>query len=243
MKEKSRFFYAIFLISATAILLYSCASVPKVVTNYYLNPNKNSSVVIDRDGLSIEVKPITMENYKKFPKIFTPSYSYREIKSGDQLMGGDFLLLSPPAFELTITNTTGHTIAFSKASIKLQDDAGERYDVSMKSDILDELDNYQSTFTAAGYSFDLIPIKTKIKTLKIIDRNFEILHGTTEKGYLTFNLGIQKPRDYENFLVAKNYLKVMLYELPIKTDEAGNITKTTNFDFIFDVSAKTDTLK
>jgi len=152
----------------------------------------------------------------------------------------DFVVLDLPAFEVTITNNTGHIIRFSKAVIKLQDDAGEMTDQKMKSDLEAGVGTaYQNWKQQNMLIEDLNPVYQKIKALKVLDRNTELLPNMTEKAYISFVLPFNTMKEYESFLSSKQYLKIMLYEIPVEMNEAGETQKTTNFEFIFDVVAET----
>src|SRR6266852_5819459 len=101
-------------------------------TAYYLDINSSSKADIDKEGLQVSIKPITFESYTSFPKIYTTTtYSDPNGKTGDF----PFVLVNLPAFEFSITNSTGHILKFSRAAMKLQDNNGETYDAMMKADL------------------------------------------------------------------------------------------------------------
>jgi len=161
------------------------------------------------------------------------------------------VLFNLPAFELNITNNTGHIIKLNRLVSKLKDDAVETYDTMLKSDIIDAIENYSQSWVSkgGGKMLNPAPLKAKAQSLKIIDNNFELLPGFTSKGYLVFNFGYDFLTQsnfnsyYENFLSSKQYLKVLLFEIPVEMDEAGITKKTTNFTFIYNIESETITVK
>lgn len=239
---------AIFLVLFLLTIIV-CAPVTKQMIKFSLTLNKEASSTEEKDNLIIRVKPILRDNFKLFPKVFTKSV-YGFVPERIDIPTKDLILFNLPAFELTITNNTGHVIKFNRVVSKLQDDTGETYDIMLKSDIMDAIDNYSQMWVSkgGGKMLNPAPLKAKAKSLKIIDNNFELLPGFTSKGYLVFNFGydfLTKSNFdmyYENFLSSKEYLKVLLFEIPVEMDEAGITKKTTNFTFIYNVKAETITV-
>lgn len=229
-----------YLIIMISVFLIGCAvAPPQPKTVYELVSGPDSPTSLDKDGLLIEVKPIGLQNYANFPKVYTTTdYATADGKTKGVM---NYIVLDIPAFEFSITNNTGHVIRFSKATLKMQDNNGEMYDAKMKSDINDMIDIFAQSYKAQGVVINTLPLKTKVQSIKIIDRNFELLPNITEKGYFCPNLALASIAATEKFLAERQYLKVLLYEIPTLTDEAGEVKKTTNFEFTFNITSKTIT--
>lgn len=218
-------------VTLLALSLVGCAAKPKTRLGYFLNINPNSQEQVDKDGIRISVKSITLENYSSFPRIFTNLAA--QTPTGPTTL--PWVDLNLPAYELTILNDTGHILRFSRSVIRLQDDLGNSYEAAMKADLEDMVDAYAQQFAARQMTIDIPTAKGRIKALKILDQNLELLPGLTEKVYATFNY----PQEAAQFLSGKSYLKLMLYEIPVETNDAGEVQKTTNIEFIHDVEART----
>jgi hypothetical protein len=96
-----------------------------------------------------------------------------------------------------------------------------------------------STVRSRGWTIDPAEINAVTRSLKIVDRNYESLPGLTEKRFLVFDSSIpiaqRNAQTYAQFFSRMQYLKVMLYDIPVLTDDAGNVKKTAKFEFIYDV--------
>ncbi len=234
----------VFALTSFGILsIIGSAPTPKQITKFSLNLNKSSSSGEAQDRLTARIRPVLMENIKQFPSLYTyTQYGYRKGDYGHR-SDVEWIICPVPAFELTITNNTGHVIKFNRAAIKLQDDSGELYDCMMKNDLIEYNKNTAQAYEAGGRYWSLAPVFSKIKSLKIIDNNFELLPGFTQKGYLIFNIPVYTYNSYATFLSSKEYLKVLLFEIPVEMDQAGYTKKTTNFTFVYNVKANTVTVQ
>ena len=230
MKKYELNLFVLMVFVSAAILIVGCESVPKTPRTavYNLKINSNSSSKITKDDVTIKINPITIFNYKGFPEI------YETLKYSTYENTWTFPLIFPnlPAFELMITNNTNHVIRFNRVVIKLQDNNGQMIDSNVKKDLINNVNLIIKSYQAREIDIDtsLVPVLSKIEKIDIIDENFELLPDMTQKAYLTFNI----PKES---LQTKQYLKVILYDVPVKMDEAGNIAKATKFEFIFDISS------
>ena len=213
------------------VLLASCGPKPQTRTGLFLDINQNSLEQVDKDGLRISVKAITLENCSSFPAIFT--------KLAAQAPPGPtttpWVDVNVPAFELSLLNNTGHVLRFTRAVIKLQDDHGTIYEPSTKADLEAMVDAHARKLAEGQVTIDIAAARGRIKALKMADQDLELLPGITEKVYSTFNY----PEEPATFLAKRSSLKLMLYEIPVATDDAGEVTKTANFEFMYDIHART----
>jgi len=213
------------------LLLAGCGPKPQTRIGLFLDINPNSLEQVDKDGMRISVKAITLENYSSFPGIFTDLAA--EAPSGPTKIR--WIDVNVPAFELSLWNNTGHIVKFSRAVIKLQDDHGIIYEPSTKTDLEAMVDARARTLAEDRVMIDISAAKGRIRALKMADQDLELLPGITEKVYSTFNYRGEPA----TFLAGKRYLKLMLYEIPVATNDAGEVTKTTNFEFMYDMHART----
>ena len=219
-------------VSCLLFCIFGCAT-PR--TAYFLNIHENSQREIKKDGLTVRIEPITWENYTHFPNVYDAvSYTTREGQQG----WFNYYYVNMPAFELTMTNETGHILMFDRLAMKLQDEFGEVADALTQFDLIDFVDFEHKEDKAQGNFWKAAPLKSKIRRLKLVDRNFELVPNITERGYISFNIEKLNAYGYNNYLAARKYLKILLYEIPVKTDSAGTITKTTNFEFLYDTEAR-----
>lgn len=213
------------------VLLVDCGPKPKTRTGLFLDINPNSLEQVDKDGIRISVKPITLENYSSFPGILT--HLAAEAPAGPTTT--PWVDVNVPAFELTILNNTGHVLKCSRAVIKLQDDRGIIYQPSTKTDLEARVDAHAQKLAEDQVRIDIAAAKGRIKALKMADQDLELLPAITEKVYATFNY----PEEPTTFLTGRRYLKLVLFEIPVATNDAGEVTKTTNFEFMYDIHART----
>jgi len=118
-------------------------------------------------------------------------------------------------FKYDITNNTDHVVRLNSAVIRLFDPAGNDYE-PLDKDSLTQLilseQRCQSIQTA---------VLPKIKLMKLIGKNSELLPDLTTKGYLVF-----KPANQN----LPGTWALRLYEIPVKTDAAGRVTQTEKFE-------------
>lgn len=77
------------------------------------------------------------------------------------------------------------------------------------------------------------------RNLKLLDKNYESLPGIIEKRILSFDIGnISNDNAYREMFKNTKYVRAMIYNVPVKFDQAGNVTKVAKFDFLFDVIKK-----
>lgn len=219
-------------------------------------------------GISISMKPITKLNADQHPELkmdipWAYSYNYigREcsrrscwdvtrtaVKKGT-LNASEIAPL--PVFEVKIANNTNHVLKFKNAVLTMEDNNGNMYDAMDKHNL--QAFAVQSTtqglklagLSAANIkgSFDKSNIYQNQSHLTMIDNNFMVLPGKVRTGYMAFKTGKFNEAGYEEFLMSKKNLSVQLYEIPVSTDAAGNVTKTDSYSFRFDSSILTKDVK
>ena len=107
--------------------------------------------------------------------------------------------------KITMTNNTDHVIRLNRAVIRLFDPAGNQYDAL-------DYEELQARLLAARPCPTTSMALPQLKLFKLLSRNVEIVPGTNFAGYVVF-----KP----NGEMVGTW-KMALFDIPVKTDEAGN---------------------
>lgn len=231
----------VFLVGIALIL--GSATGPREVTQYKFEPKADSSTEFEQDNLIVRIRAIDQTNFKQFPSLMA-NVKYASAPGRKKLYKSSIRITQFPAFELSITNNTGHVIRFSKAIIKMEDDAGNMYDARTKTEMVAEAKEWSENQADENEQFYGNQYINQVKKVKVVDNNFELLPNYTQKGYLLFNIDqMMSTEEYADFVTGSDYFKVMLYEIPVGTDAAGNATKTTNFQFVYVVNEKVVTVQ
>ena len=136
--------------------------------------------------------------------------------AGKPVMEKAFVVPAKSALEkISITNNTDHVVRLNSAVITYFDPADNQYNSLTK----DEIKSYVQQERPCLSTNALL---NQLSTIKMIDRNTELLPNRTYTGYLIF-----MPRDLN---IAGTW-KFSMYEIPVETDAAGKVTKTVQFDF------------
>ena len=224
------------LVAALGILglglsLVGCAARPATRVGLFLDIDENSRERIDQGGMQVSVRAITQENYSSFPGILTDLAA--ETPDGPTTI--PWIDVNLPAFELTILNNTGHVVTFDRAVIKLQDDHQTIYQPSTKPDLEATVDDRARELASGQVNIDAAVAKSRVRALKLAGPDLQLLPGIAKTAYCTFNY----PSEPATFLTGKSYLKLMLFEIPVATNGAGDVTETTSFEFQYDIHART----
>lgn len=117
---------------------------------------------------------------------------------------------------VTITNNNESIVRFNLAAVRLTDPAGNQYEPQSKDDVIG--------LGEAAVRCAPSALTGKIRMLKLYDRNLEIMPRSTWKGYVVFAV----PTDA---MLQAGTWKYSFYELPVAMNEAGAVTRKTNFEF------------
>ena len=226
----------------------------RTVSTVSMKLNKAESSKSTKDGITIKAKAIHPDNVKQYAGLSTKMdyWYYARSYSGKRMdldhdgyydtttRSLDFDLVSYPAFEVKITNSTDHVLKFSNAVIVVEDSAGNSYDALQKSDLLsylmENIDAHLGDTTKYNVTKETIKsLRNKLKKIRLVDNNLKVLPGKTVKAYVILNYGHYLPADMKDFIIEIPKFTLELYELPIAVNQAGKVTKTTNFDFVYDV--------
>ena len=254
---------AITLISFTLTGCYKKVAVEKsrTVTKVSMSLDTNESSKETQDGITIRVRAIHPDNIEQYASLLAKVdyYWYRYYNNGNHVLNSDgtyavrtstlnMSLLPFPAFEVKITNTTKHVLRFSNAVIAVEDDKGNSYDALAKSDLSDYLSQSTQAYFKHKKKYKLndgeeANLQSKLRNIRILDNNIKVLPGKTVKAYVAINYGNYTDNDAKKFIISNPKLTLGLYELPSEVNQAGVATKTTNFNFVYNVNVKDEIQK
>ncbi|MEE9372529.1 MAG: hypothetical protein V3V00_05695 [Saprospiraceae bacterium] len=232
--------FCVFLITSCALLKPKPVP-PKKITTYELSINELSKRDLQKDGVTININPITHENYKRYPTIFNAiTYSLLQkilfsSKPVRREYSDFFILTNLPAFEVVISNNTDHIINLNKSAIRMVDDISNTYEAVGKGELHTKVNIYHNVIRNKGGIWDITSTSSKINRLRLLNKSTEILPGFTEKTYLSFDNPSLGKAELNSFFASRKYLKVLLFQVPTRLDKAGNITRTQNFECYFDI--------
>lgn len=197
---------------------------------------------VTRDGLTVALNPITVDNFRRFPQIHRMVTWNRSVPVGGQLVSVpgnlDTNVVPLPAFQVRIANHTGHVIRFTQSVFRLQDNLGRTYQLFAGTPDLVAW-NEGVWAAAATRAPDILPqvlpqLRSAVGQLQLLGRSTELLNDDEWTGYLVFNLNVNTDQDYVELLNTVNQLTVRLAEIPVEVNEAGTPTRTTEFAFALD---------
>jgi len=232
----SKYYFKISLILFFAgVILFSCAAPTRQIMRYSLEPASSGELSQEHNNLVVEIKPLSHEEVFKNPRLAVKVNG----KKYDSIFGWlnqefQICAIPVPAFEVKVTNNTGHVVRTAGAVIRLADNTGNLYKpFSSKEELSAYLENEQQRLLQTGkYRVDYSSVKMRLMTLPILGNNIEFLPGYTETYFLTFNTpvtsGLMK---YQQFMDSISSFTLKLFDFVTKTDAAGNPTERTNFEF------------
>lgn len=197
-----------------------------------LHPTVHASgeTEITRDGLTFSVRPITWETAATFPQIVRTF----NIRTPRGVVPGTGAIAPMPAFEVRITNHTGHVVRFTQSIIRLSDNLSRNYAAMPDSGrLLAWAQGAWNDAVAIDPSLSA-QIASAVGALQIFSRNTELLNGDEWTGYLVFELPIASTADYRTLLDSITRFTLRIAEVPVEVGEAGEVTRTTEFSFTFD---------
>lgn len=187
----------------------------------------------EKDGVLVEnreVKEMPASFYTDLQVCNTAGGIYQDENGQTKTVRVSFKSPHQMWYQVALTNKTSHVIRLNSTVIRLFDPAGNQNEPVQKDDLKATfLANYQKDYPCSAQgalnSFALI---------KMLDRNAEILPDTTITGWLAF----APPSDEQ-----PGIWKLAVYEVPIATNEAGQVTKTTRFEVRSTMKKFVDTYK
>jgi len=204
-------------------MLYSCSSAPTVTKVTSLVPLSDADKKITKNGMTIEVVPINQTNVAQFPVLSTTA----------NIMTKGFLednpspkavpvsnVLAGLTFALKVTNNTGHIVKMegSEVGITVRGQDVRKLDREM-------INQIWIAYLAKEYKYQIgipIEITSALSRVPYWDENLKVLPGKSVDGFVTFDT---------NLIEGIGDVTLAIYDLVTNTDEAGNPTERTSFDF------------
>ena len=203
---------------------------------YEMKANSNYKDEIFQDDVGISLKPINIERANNDEKFYA-SFKYWNPSNPRQSGVEKRRMISVPAFEVQVINSGKNPIHFGKTSVRLLDDAGNSYQAVLKQDIQDLVSKRVSVVKNNGWRVDDLSAMQAVKSLKLFDKNYEGLPGIVEKRVVAFDIGNEEDSAaYRKMMASTKYLRVVMYGVPVQLDSAGNVIKTSKFEYLFDVN-------
>jgi len=207
------------LLLATSLLASACGPQISKQVRYEWSVFDQAETKQEREGLTVETKLVD----KDFPPTLYAVVQNCNTSTGALLVGPDgkpsmfqIQLAGPNQrwYQVALTNNTDHVVRLNNVIVRLFDPAGNQYEPFSKEDLATDLTRSWPCPTASIAA-------QQYKVIKLLDRNAEMLPNTTTTGWIVF-----KPAS----LGILGVWKLAIYEVPVATDEAGKVSKTTKFE-------------
>ena len=216
------------LLAMLSLLAFVGCGPRRFTQNHWeLAPYDKSEAFQEKDRIVVELEA---------PKTLPPNFSavVQSCDQGKPLFDRngapyqDQISLVPPGMwveKVTITNRTDHIIRLNQSAIRLFDPAATEHEP------LDHPE-WQAALAQARPCSTTAQAFPQMHMVKLLNRNVEIVPGTNFSGYLLF-----RPTS----MTMTGVWKLALYDVPVASDAAGHVTKTTRFEVRETVKKYVDT--
>jgi hypothetical protein len=206
-----------------AFVLISCASTPKIMRVTTLVPLTEADRQVTKNGVTVEVAAITESTIGEHPELTVQAHVMDKGFLDKQASSRDWTIpnaLCGLTFALKVTNNTGHIIKMTGSDIGL----------TVTGTDVRKLDREGIKRVWIGYISQKYPYQTglpvelssAVDAVPYWDENTRILPGKTLTCYAAFNTDLK---------TGIGQATMAIYDLVTNTDQAGNPTERTNFDF------------
>ncbi|MCL4223164.1 MAG: hypothetical protein KJZ91_01670 [Myxococcales bacterium] len=201
---------------------------------------------ITQEGMTISVTPITTVNVRRYPqlhKLITVEVPQRDAAGNVTSTTAQVTttIVPMPAFQVRIANNTGHVVRFTGTVFRLQDNTGRTFQTFGTTA---ELHAWHAGTLARDLKDPAVQAQVMQQAapaftgLQLLNRNVELLKGDEWVGYLVFNLETDTKESYSAFFNAIERLSVRIAEVPVQTNDAGQVSKVAEFTFIVDKTSE-----
>jgi hypothetical protein len=191
----------------------------------------NGDTEQEHDGIRIVVEPVTWGNAVQQPDVFRriPVHTPRGVGTASGP------ILPVPAFRVTITNGTGHVVRMTQSVIRLTDHMGHQMRVMTTTQIAAAAETAWAEPIAQDPAVRN-QLTGMLSQMEFLTNESELLNGDVTPFYLVFNLPEQPGEDgYRQFMDAiGGRLTLRIAEVPVELGDAGQVTRSTEFEFNFD---------
>lgn len=196
----------------------------------------NGQEEVTSEGIKVTLTPIGVDNVKDFPQIgktiawtkTTPNAAGGPAET--QEMKTTLILLPLPAFQVRIANNTGHVVRLTTAVFRLENNVGKKWQTFSSTEELFAWNAARLADPNLGPAA-MQQGQAAIGGLQLLTRSVELLKGDEWAGYLAFNFG---STSYDEVMNNTERFTLRLAEIPVDTNDAGQVTKTTEFTFALD---------
>lgn len=245
MWRNLRFLAATVACVATAATLTDCISAPRppvVATMTVGSVRVHDEQEVTRDGLTLNVTPVTVDNFRRFPQAHRVVNWTRTTLVGQQVRQSqdsfDTNLFPMPAFQVRVSNHTGHVVRLTQTIFRLQDNLGRAHQIFTGTPELvawNESIWSQATAAAPDVAAQALPqVRAAVGQIQLMNRSIELLNGDEWSGFLVFNLGVTSNEEALRYLDEVNRLTLRIAEVPVELDDAGRPTRTAEFSYALD---------
>jgi len=214
--------------------IISCSSGPTITKITTLDPLSEVDAKITKNGVTIEVMPVYKENLIKFPMLSKETKVNESKHTFSNILGccdkgtfSEYDKSSRLSFSILITNNTGHTIKLGGSDYVLSINGKDIKKLS-KDDLILKWKKYLKE----EYRLDKgVPneILQSLNSLNFWTEDVKVLPGKNVQVFTTFDIAVKE---------GLGQLTFAIYDLVTNTDQAGNPTERTNFDFNFKETTK-----
>jgi hypothetical protein len=208
------FLFYSFSILASLVLI-SCASGPTITKVTSLIPLSDADKKVTKNGVTIEITPINATNEANYPELravahITENGLFGPVQSEKVFPN----VLCGLTFGMKITNNSGHIIRM----------LGSEVGVSVGGKDVKKLtkDKIGQIYVANGYQLAMGEINPVLYNVPYWDDALKILPGKTVQSFVAFDINLKEG-------IGQSTLSI--YDLVTNSDNAGNPTERTNFDF------------
>jgi len=202
---------------AVVVCIGGCAPVTFTKQRFEWEAYDKNEYVQTKEGITVEMHRLSEVPAEFFTNVQACNQSLVPVvkSTGQPVM--ERITLVPVGHiidKVTITNHTDHVIRLNQAVLRLFDPAGNQAEAL-------DYEQLQAALFAARPCPTTQYVVPQLKLLKLYGRNVEIVPGTSFTGFLVF---------HPNTIEMAGMWKVALYEIPVRTDDAGRVKKTTQFE-------------
>jgi hypothetical protein len=212
-----------FSLIAISFFIISCASTPQITKVTSLVPLSDVDKKITKNGVTIEVIPINPTILGQYPgltvitkvidrSILLPNGYEVEKKFSNVLIG--------LTFALKVTNNSGHIIKMAGSEVGLTVSGQD-----IKKLEKEAVKQSWVSYFAKDYPLQRglpVELDNAINNVNYWDEHLKVLPGKTLESFVTFNVVLKEG-------IGQSTMSV--YDLVTNTDQVGNPTERTNFDF------------
>ncbi|MGA7720549.1 MAG: hypothetical protein WCA84_05160 [Ignavibacteriaceae bacterium] len=209
--------FSILLSVLLPFVFWACSAAPTITKVTSLVPLSDDDKKVSKNGITIEITPINPTNVLSYTDLQTKVNVVEQIPllgpvNKEQQINNVLLGLT---FALNITNNTGHIIKMAGSDVGL---TAQSKDIKK----LGREHILQIWAADPKYVTSLPTIQSAIMSVPYWDEALRILPGKTILAYVSFDVMLKEG-------IGQTTLSV--YDLVTNTDNAGNPTERTNFDF------------